>query len=175
MQGDELTNAMAALEVDDGAWPVVVVRPAPARFGSEAWRLLHGLDGALNRESRSGSFLDLVAAGRGACVLVETALAERASPIAARCVGAATVAAPQSGVPPRLAQHPILFPFPSVSKPSVDEAVAWVAARLGRRLAATTELDATSTAPPAGAGVSPAPDRDDGRLEHVRKHVRPGS
>ena len=166
---------MAALEVDDGAWPVVVVRPAPARFGSEAWRLLHGLDGALDREEPFGLVLDLVAAGRGASVLVETALAERASPIAARCVGAATVVAPESGATRRLTQHPILFPFPSVSKPSVDEAAAWVAARLGRRLAATTELDATSTAPPSGAGVSPAPDRDDGRLELVRKHVRPGS
>jgi hypothetical protein len=132
MQGDELTNAMAALEVDDGAWPVVVVRTAPARFGSEAWRLLHGLDGALDREEPFGLVLDLVAAGRGASVLVETALAERASPIAARCVGAATVVAPRSGVHRRLAQHPILFPFPCVSKPSVDEAVAWVAGRLAR-------------------------------------------
>jgi hypothetical protein len=119
----------------------VIVRPAPARFGSEAWRLLHGLDGVLEREQAFGLVLDLAVAGRGACVLVETALAERASPIAARCVGAATVGAPQSGMHRRLAQHPILFPFPSVSKPSVDEAVAWVA----------------------------------GRLEHVRKHVRPGS
>ena len=38
---------------------------------------------------------------------------------------------------------------------------------------ANENLNATGTAPQAGVGVSPAPDRDDGRLEHVRKHVRP--
>jgi len=133
MQGDDLTNAVVTLEVDDGAWPVVVVHPAPARAsGAETGRLLRRLDGVVEREQAFGLVLDLAAAGQGAGVLVETALAERASPMAARCVGAATVVAPESGATRRLAQHPVLFPFPSVSKPSVDEAVAWVADRHAR-------------------------------------------
>src|SRR5215207_5064678 len=70
MQGDDLTNAVVTLEVDDGAWPVVVVHPAPARAsGAETGRLLRRLDGVVEREQAFGLVLDLAAAGRGAGVL----------------------------------------------------------------------------------------------------------
>jgi hypothetical protein len=45
-------------------------------------------------------------------------------------VGAATVNRPDATTRRRFAEHPVLFPFPSVSTPSVGEAVAWVRGRL---------------------------------------------
>src|SRR5437764_15268813 len=55
---------------------------------------------------------------------------------------------------------------------------AWSAMRPGyrrasNRLGADPLADAVKRAPPAGVGVSPAPGRHDGRLEHLRKEVRP--
>ena len=132
MGWQELTNTVVALDVDDRGWPVVVVHPVHSRTGSKASHLLLRLDSILGREQRFGLVFDLGAADPGAGVLVETALAGRASRMAERCVGAATVIRTDAGTSRRLAAHPVLFPFPSVSKPSVDEAVAWVADRLGR-------------------------------------------
>ena len=132
MGGHDLTSTVASLDVDDRGWPVVVVHPAPAREGTEPWRLRHGLDGVLGRAEPFGLVFDLRTAGRGAGMLVETALAERASTMAARCVGAATVVGADGGGRHPLAAHPVLFPFPSVSARSVDDAVTWLTTRLTR-------------------------------------------
>jgi hypothetical protein len=116
------------LEIDDRGWPVVVVHRATA--GAEPSRLLHRLDGVLERGEAFGLVFDLTTADRGAGVLVETALAERSSTMAARCVGAATVVRTEAGASRRFASHPVLFPFPSVATSSVEEAVAWLADQL---------------------------------------------
>jgi hypothetical protein len=80
---------------------------------------------------RSGSSSISRPRAAAAGVLVETALAERASPMAARCVGAATVVAGDAGPRRQLATHPVL-PFPPVSKPSVEAAIAWLGDRFER-------------------------------------------
>jgi hypothetical protein len=48
-------------------------------------------------------------------------------------IRAATVVRTEAGANRRLASHPVLFPFPSVATSSVEEAVAWLAHRLGDR------------------------------------------
>ena len=75
----------------------MVVHPVHSHTGSKASRLLLRLDSILGREQRFGLVFDLGAADPGAGMLVETALAERASRMAERCVGAVTVIAPESG------------------------------------------------------------------------------
>jgi hypothetical protein len=50
--------------------------------------------------------------------------------MAARCVGAATVVGPDADPTRRVAAHPVLFQFPSVSAPSVEDAVQWLSGRL---------------------------------------------
>jgi hypothetical protein len=125
-----LTTAIAAVEVDDSGWPIVVVRTAnPA---AQEWRVLDGLDRVLACDEPFGLMFHLDGPGRSARPLVEAAMGQRALPIAARCVGAATVAPPGPRITRRVAEHPVLFPFPSVSVPTVEDGRAWIRRRLAR-------------------------------------------
>jgi hypothetical protein len=108
---EALARAAVAVEVNDSVWPVVVVRTGQQPGSGKPLRLLFGLDRVLERGEQFGLVFDLLGAARGAGTLVDTALAQRATSMAARCVGVATVSPRSPGSRRRLAEHPVLFPF----------------------------------------------------------------
>lgn len=127
---EAVARAAVAVEVDDRRWPIVVLRTGRQAEAGTPLRLLFGLDRVLARDEQFGLVFDLVSAARRAGVLVDAALAQRAGPMAARCVGAATVSRTSPGSVRRLAEHPVLFPFPSVSVASLEEGEAWIRGQL---------------------------------------------